>query len=480
MSNCSSWKIAQHSIKIEDNGQAQTIYICTVFKATTMKHICTLIICCTFLPVCHGQEMTLKECIKTGIANNLSLANARIGTNKSHTAVSQNRARLLPVVNGAFQFTDYLKSPINVTTGTLLGSEFPETPTWQTIKSTKYNANVGIQLNMPLYDQTIFAAIDVARTAEKINTLSYEKAVDDITIQISKMYYLAQASLEQEHLTNENITRMEELCNITEALYQQGVVLEVDLNRVRINLKNLKTMHDQNHTLHCQQLNLLRFLMNMTPETPLEVTRMNENMGKPLASGVDENLPELQMAERQKTLAEQRIKAIRAGYLPTISFTGYAGALGYQDKFKHFFSTSAATDNWFGNCHIGFSVKIPLFDANSKKLQIKQYKYDAQQAANNAELVRKQMNESFANATLQMNHNVEVFRTQSESRKQAEDVYNITEEQYKEGVASMTALLQDEMQLRTAQTACVQAICQCRLAQLDLLKISGNLSKLTR
>lgn len=445
-----------------------------------MKHLCTFIIGCILASVCHGQEMTLQECIKTGIANNLSLANARIGIDKGRTGVSQNRSRLLPVINGIFQFTDYLKSPVNVTTGTLLGSDFPEDPTWQTIKSMQYNANAGFQLSMPLYNQTILAAIDVAKTVEKINSLSYEKAVEDLTMQISKVYYMAQASQEQERLTSENILRMEELYSITEALYQQGVVMEVDLNRVRINLQNLKTQNDQSNTLHCQQLNMLRFLMDMAPETPLEVTHMAENIDQLHTTGVNVGLPELLLSAQQKILAEQRIKTVKAGYLPTLSLTGYAGASVYQEKFRHFFHTSAATDNWFGNCYIGLSVRIPIFEANSKKLQIRQYRYDAQQAANRMELMRKQLDEDYTNATLQLNHNMEVFRTQSESRCQAEDVYNVTEEQYKEGVASMTALLQDEMQLRTAQTACVQALCQCRLAQLDLLRLSGNLSQLSR
>lgn len=431
-------------------------------------------------PACHGQEMTLQECIRRGISGNLSLANTRIGIDKGRTGVSQNRSRLLPVINGIFQFTDYLKSPVNVTTGTLLGSDFAEDPTWQTIKSMQYNANAGIQLHMPLYDQTILAAIDVARTVEKISSLSYEKAVEDLTVQISKVYYMAQASQEQTRLTEENIIRMEELCGITEALHQQGVVMEVDLNRVRINLKSLKAQHDQSRTLHSQQLNMLRFLMDMTPETPLEVTRMAGSIEPLHAEGVNWGLPELHLQEQQRTLAEQRIRTVKAGYLPTLSLTGYAGALGYQEKFRHFFKTDARTDNWFGNCHIGLSVRVPIFEANSKRLQARQYRHDARQAANSMELMRKQLGESYANAMLQLDHNMEVFRTQSESRRQAEDVYNVTEEQYKEGVASMTALLQDEMQLRTAQTACVQALCQCRLAQLDLLKLSGNLSQLSR
>ena len=445
-----------------------------------MRHLSTFIIFCLIAIVSRGQEMTLQECINAGIANNLTIANARMGTDKGRTGVTQNRSRLLPAINGIFQFTDYLVSPVNVTTGTLLGSDFSDNPTWQTIKSMQYNANAGVQLTLPLFDKTILAAIDVARTVEKISTLTYEKAVDDLTVQISKVYYLAQASLEQQRLTSENILRMEELCQITEALHQQGVVMEVDLNRVRINLKSLKTQHDQSCTLHNQQLNMLRFLMDMAPEKPLEVTRMAENIEPLPAAGIDAELPELRLMEQEKMLINQRIRTIKAGYLPTLSLTGYAGALGYQEKFGDYFHTSAATDNWFGSCYIGLSVRIPLFDGNSKKLQIRQYKYDAQQAANRTELLRKQLNESYANALLQLNHNIEVLRTQSESRQQAQNVYDVTEEQYKEGVASMTALLQDEMQLRAAQTACVQALCQCRLSQLDLLKLTGNLSLLFR
>ena len=90
------------------------------------------------------------------------------------------------------------------------------------------------------------------------------------------------------------------------------------------------------------------------------------------------------------------------------------------------------------------------------------------------------MDARYHHALLQWTHNLEVFQTQSESYRQAEAVYNVTEEQYKEGVSSMTALLQDEMQLRAAQAACVQAHCQCNLARLDLLRLAGQLEQLSR
>lgn len=426
-----------------------------------------------------GQAMSLKECIRQGIANNLTLENTRIDITKSRNGILQNRACLLPVINGVFQFTDYLKRPVNVTTGTLLGNDFPDDPTWQTIRSMQYNVNAGVQLNMPLYNQNIYASIDVAKTVEQLSHLSYDKAVEDLTMQISKVYYLAQLSLEQATLTDENISRMQELCTITEAMYDQGVVLEVDLNRARINLQNLKAQQGQLAMLYAQQLNMLRFLLDLSPDEPIEVERMPVDIDSANISGISYSLPEISMAKMQKELIERRITVIKSGYIPTISLTGYAGGLGYQDKFNHFFYTKASSQNWFGNCFIGLNITIPIFDANSKKLQIRKHRYDAEQAANSAELLQDKVRTDYSNALLQLDHNIKVFRTQSQSYQQACDVYQVTEEQYREGVSSMTAILQDEMQLRTAQSARTQAHFQFNLAHLELLRLSGNLSSLT-
>ncbi len=444
-----------------------------------MKYLITLVIFSLTAIVAEARTMTLRECIEEGVNRNLSLTNARIGMDKGRMTVTQNRSRLLPVINGTFQINDYLVRPANVTSGTLLGNDFPDDPTWQAIRSMQYQATAGVQLGVPLFDKTILASVDVAKTMERISSLNYEKAVEDLTVQIAKVYYLAQSSRAQLELTHEIIVRMDSLCSITEALYEQGVVLEVDLNRVRINRQNLQAQQNLYETLHTQQLNMLRYLLDYSLETEIEVVKISDGIDTETSGGINESLPELKIAEQQITLAQKRISTVNAGYLPSVSFIGYAGGLGYQEKFGHWFHTHEASQNWFGNVFIGLKVNIPIFDANAKKHQKSQFRYDAMIANNNRDLLRKQLDESYANATEQLHHNIQVYVTQSQSARQAEDVYNITAEQYREGVSSMTALLQDEMQLRTAQSACIQAQTQCRLARLDLLKLTGSLSKLS-
>lgn len=439
-----------------------------------MKYLATFIFSSLITMACQGQTMTLAECVNMGIAHNLQLSNARLGIEKGRLGITQNRSRLLPVIQGVAQFTGYLMNPVNVTTGTLLDKEFSDDPTWQKIKSMKYQSNAGVLLNVPLYNQAILSSIDVAKTVESIQGLSYEKAREELTLQIGKVYYMAQTSKEQLRLTDKNIERMKELCEITEALFHQGVVMEVDLNRVRINRQMLETERAMQNTLHEQQLNMLRYLLDLPLDTNLEVKQMEGTFTPIQLEGVSSQLPELQLAEKKRQLIDQQIKTVKAGYLPTLSLTGYLGGLGYNEKIHQF------TDHWFGNSYIGVSLRVPIFEANAKHLKIRQYRYDAQQAQNNQDLLRKQLDRSYADAVLQMNRNMEIVKTQNECRKQAEEVYQIAEVQYKEGVASMTALLQDDMQLRSAQSSCIQAVCQCKLAQLDLLRLSGRLGELEK
>ena len=167
-----------------------------------MKQLFVLLLLLGSLSDAWGQTKTytLKECVEMGIRKNLSLRNSRVSVQKSKTAWTQSRARLLPVLSADFQMADYLMKPANVTTGALLGSDFPDDPTWQKIQSMQYAMTSGIQLGVPLYNQTILSATKVARTLQEISNLSYEKAVEDLTLQIGHVYYLAQASLEQQNL----------------------------------------------------------------------------------------------------------------------------------------------------------------------------------------------------------------------------------------------------------------------------------------
>ena len=406
------------------------------------------------------------------IERNLGLKNALIGIESGKTTVSQARTNLLPQINGTLQAGDYLKRPVNVTTSTLLGADFPDTPTWGKVRSMPLTAQGAIQVGLPLYNATIYAAIDAAKVVENLNRTAYEKARLELAVQIAQVYFMAQATLENRCLLDENIDRMDSLCQITEALYHSGVVLEIDYTRVDINRKNLIAQREQVEMLYGQQMNLMRFLLNFDAHEPIDVVRMPQDITRLPIDGLNEQLPELQMVEQKLTLLDRQIRQTKAGYLPSVTLAGQVGYMGFQERIG---DSLGSKSNWFGNAYLGLNVSIPIFDASKKRLQIRQYRHQQEQTRNSCLLQRAQLQEQYDNALLQIAQTERMFNTQRENLRQSTDVYSVTEIKYKEGVSSMTELLQDEKRLREAQGNLVTAHYQFNKSQVDLLRLSGNL-----
>lgn len=441
-----------------------------------MKRFILTIGLCSAIFSCFSQELTLHKCIDMGIERNLSLHRNNISMDIANNRLSENRSRLLPVLEANIQLTDFLMSPTNVTTGALLEGDIPNNPTWQQIRSMQYGVNAGIQLSMPIYNKAIFRGIEVAKTLVNISRLSTEQAKEELTAAIANVYYLAQASHEQASLLQDNIKRMQELCEITQAMYEGGVVMEVDLSRVYINLSNIDVLRKQYATIYEQQLNMLRFLLDLAPEQEISVCKMAKSFSPSTATGVSDNLPELRLIAERKKLIDRQINTVKSGYLPSISLLGQLGVNGYQDDFKGFFNDNR--HHWFGNSFLGIRVNVPIFDANSKKKKINGYRFELAQTDLLLEERRKALARDYANTTDKLELNLSSFHAQQSNYYQALSVYNVTEERYKKGVASMTDLLQDEMRMRESQIACIHALCECNLAYVQILKLSGNLNQL--
>lgn len=441
-----------------------------------MKRFLITLGLCSVVLSCFCQELSLRECIDLGMERNISVRRSNISTDIANNRLSENRSRLLPILEANFQFTDYLISPTNVTTGALLDADIPNDPVWQQIQSMQYGVNVGVQLSMPIFNKTIFRSIDVAKTMVNISQLSTEQAKEELTVAIANVYYLAQASQEQVILLKDNIKRMQELYDITKAMYDGGVVMEVDLSRVSISLSNIDVLRKQYATIYEQQLNVLRFLLDFPPEQEISVGKMDKSFTSYSIGGVSDHLPELRLITERKELINRQISAVKSGYLPSISLLGHLGLNGYQDNFKGFFNDNK--HHWYGNSFIGIKVNVPIFDANNKRKKISGYRFELAQTDLMLDERKKALARDYANIMEKLQLNLSSFNTQQSNYNQALSVYNVTEERYKEGVASMTDLLQDEIRMRESQIACIHALCECNLAYVQILKLSDNLNQL--
>lgn len=425
-----------------------------------------------WIPALAQRTLTLEECLKIGIENNLSLAGSRNELRKAKHLLSENRAKLLPQINAVAGFNDNFNPPVSVTDGSAYGNPYNVTKTLQ------YNASAGLQLQMPLYNQTVYTAIDIARTMNELNRLSYEKAREDLMLQISKMYYLGQNTVEQLGLIQENRARLQELRDITQAFFDNGMAMEVDVKRVNINLENLQVQYDNAKSMLVQQLNLLKYVMDYPAEEEIALTPVNpEQVESVSLTGLRSDLYELQLLESQEKLAGQQKELIRQGYLPSLSLTGSWMYSAYTDKARHWFH-SGPSNHWYPSSGLGLTLRVPIFDGLDKRARIRKARIDEENARLNYENMRKNMETQYLNATNDLMNNQRNFQKQKDNYLLAEEVYQVTTDRYREGIASMTEVLQDEMRMSEAQNNYLSAHYNYQVANLTLLKLTGQLDRL--
>lgn len=420
------------------------------------------------------DTLTLQDCLKLGIENNLSLQSKRKDIQKGRYGISENRAKLLPQINGFANYNDNIDPPVSVTDGSSYGTPYNVTHTLQ------YGANVGLQLQVPLYNQTLYTTLSIAKLMHEMSHLTYGKAREDLILQICRMYYLGQVTAEQISLIKANITRLEELKDITVAFFDNDMVMEVDVKRVNINLENLKVQYDNAQAMMEQQLNLLKYVIDYPAEKDIALVPVNTESITPVAlTGLSENLYELRLLQSQKQLAEQQKRAIANGYLPSLNLTGNWSFAAYSDRAYHWFH-SGPSGEWYRSYGLGVSLRIPIFDGLDKRYKTKKAIIDIENLKLAQEDIRKNLQTQYLNATNDLMNNRRNFKKQKDNYLLAEDVYTVTMDRYREGIASMTEVLQDEMRMSEAQDNYISAHYNYRVTNLALLKLTGQIESLVK
>ena len=93
---------------------------------------------------------------------------------------------------------------------------------------------------------------------------------------------------------------------------------------------------------------------------------------------------------------------------------------------------------------------------------------------------RKNLQTQYLNAVNDLMNNQRNFKKQKDNYLLTEDVYAVTSDRYREGIASMTEVLQDEMQMSEAQNNYISAHYNYRVTNLMLLKLTGQIESLVK
>ena len=421
--------------------------------------------------------LSLQECVQMAVEKNINMKTARIDQEKSVIKKDEARSALLPKVNFSGNFTDNLKLPTTVLPGEFLGKPGTTIPVQMGVQ---YSAVGMLSISQIIFNKTATTALELSKKSSELSNLNIQKTSEDIALEVAKIYSLALTTAEQRKLIDENISRTERLRDITKVIVENGVGKQVDLDRVNVSLENLYTQQSNTQSAQEQQLNMIKYMLDMPLDANLILT---DTVGMELLNNTPVLMSDfsdhvsIRMLESQKELNLLNKKMINNGYLPSLSFSGQAAFQGLRKEFDTYFKSGEA-NKWYPYANFTVTLAVPVFDGFEKRSKSRQADLDVKKTQETLESTKESFSMNYKNALNNYVNNKNTVRRQKLNLELADKVYKETALRYREGMATMSNLLQDEMSLSSAQGGYLTALYNYKEAELKIMSINGEIKNL--
>ena len=422
-------------------------------------------------------RLSLQQCVQMAVKKNINVKTARIDDQKSKYKMDEGFAALFPKVNFNGSLPDNVLLPTTVLPGEFLGKPGTMIPLHM---GSTYSASAVLSISQVLYNQTALTAVKLLKKMSSISGLSVEKASEDIAFEVAKLYALEQTTEEQRKLIDKNISLIERLRDITKITIDNGIGKQIDLDRVNVNLENLYTQQSNTQAAQEQQLNMIKYMLDLPLDQTILLTdtaEMQLMKGEPVLQTDFSNHVTIRLLESQKDLSLLNKKVITNGYLPTLSLSGQAAYQGLQEKFGTYFKSSS-DNKWYPFANFTVTLAVPVFDGFEKRSKSRQANLEIQKAQETLDNTKESFSMNYKNAMNNYVNNKSTVRRQKQNLELAEKVYKETTLKYKEGMAAMSSLLQDEMSLSSAQGGYLTALYNFKEAELKIMSLNGEIKNL--
>jgi len=427
------------------------------------------------------QNYTLEQCIDYALNHSLSVANAKADLEIAKAQVGITRADGLPQINAGSSMSHNYKLTV-----AFLPAQFvnPNAPSGEFVAlpfQPPFQGNAAISANQMIFDATWFLGLRAAAVYTQLAERSITRSKVEVIEGVTKAYYGLLIAQERMGLLDANVRRVEALLNETKAMYANGFVEKIDVDRLEVSFNNLKVEQQRLARLIEMSKSFLKFQMGLRQTDEITLGESLQQMNPDallLQAQVQENFdyklrPEYSLLEIQRELNILAVKRDRLGYLPrlfaTFQYGGLVGPSNAGDLFKF--------GNWnsFGN--VGLTLSIPIFDGMRRHYLIQKSRLDLIKTENTLLNLRRSIDLEQQQAQTNLANAIDNLQTQRKNMELAAEVARISRIKYKEGVGSNLEVINAENDYKQAETGYYNALYEALIAKVDLDKAKGRLIK---
>ena len=435
----------------------------------------------------HAQESyTLQQCLGYAVEHNSNVKKSALDREKAERARQEVLGALLPQISGSAGLNDNLKKAKFIMPN-FMNNFLPEkmrdpnASEYMTIEmGTKYSANAGLALNQQLLNMSLFNTLDIAKVSRQMAELGALSTEEDVIAQTATLYYGVQVTQYAASQMLRSVELVEQMLRMMEVNYASGLVKKVDVDRLRVNLTNLKTQQSAIESGLVVQKNLLKLQMGFEVTEPIAVPALDLSLmaqqeiaavGSPTFDPI-RHIAYRQLQQRER-MAELQERAKKYEYLPTLSL---ALNLQYNHMSDQLFG--GATNYGYPTAMVGVSLRMPIFSGGSRLAKVRESHLDLLKAQEDLHALDQSLRMANLNASLKLRDTRRTIALQRDNQALAEQVLDLAQKNYSLGVASLSDVLNASQSLVQAQMSYASALGDYMKAFIDLKKSRGEIRDL--
>lgn len=422
----------------------------------------------------HAQEtLTLQEAVKYALENKAEAKKAKLDVENSQYKIDEVRAGALPQINGSGSLTYNPLIQKSALDGTLIGKPGE---TVMVAFGQPWQANAVVQVSQQLFNQSLFTGLKAAKSTREFYQINNQLTDEQLIEKVANAYYEVYQSDMQLQTIDNNLQNTTKTRDVLKGLVEAGLMKKIDLDRTEVAINNLLAQKQQ--IVNAQELreNALKFAIGMPIQEdivlPKETFDVNARM---IAEEFNvENRTEVKLQEKQIELLEFNKKAMISAYYPSLSMTGNLGYMGFGQKFPIFNKDA----NYAPYSAIGLNLSIPIFNGGSTKAKVNQANVAISKARVDLEDSKLGLNLASENAKSQIKNSLLTVDNNRRNVQLAKEVMDNTQNNYRNGLATLTELLDSENAYADAQNNLNTSLLNYKVAEIQLIKANGNLKSL--
>lgn len=437
----------------------------------------SLIICFFSVLTARAQQsdtlisFSLKEAIDYAQTHQVSILNATIDEEIAKNTVKKTIGIGLPQLNGNVNFQDFLKVPTS-----LLPGEFFDKPGTQVPVrfGVQYQSSIGLELTQLLFDGSYLVGLQASKTFKELSNKSLKRSRIETAVAVSKAYYSVLVSNEQLSLLDANMNRLKKSFNDTQALFANGFVEKIDVDRLKVLSNNLETERENVIRLLELNVNLLKFQMGMNIQSKLKLKdsiarlQVEESITLNDTSSY-QNRIEYSLLQTQKKINELDVKRYKSLFLPSLVAFGSSLQSLQSQKFNSLFDRS------FPTTVVGFRLSVPILSGGVRTYQVRNAKLEVLKTENNLINLKNGINLEVEQAQTVYRNGLKSLQNQKRNMELAQEVLRVTKIKYEEGVGSSIEVTSAEISLKESQNNYINALYDLLINKVNVDRALGKI-----